>query len=226
MGRIPPNQSRSRSTGEVKSTVERLSPTRVRINVEVPFDELKPDFDRAYKKIGAQVSVPGFRKGKVPARIIDARLGRGVVLEEVVNEAIPSKYSEAVTSAEDVSPLGQPGDRGHRDRRQRAAGVHRRGRRAAGDHAAGPVVARGAGRRRRGHRRRRRRAAGEPARPLRTLTGVERPAAKDDFVPDRPRGQRGRRGRRGGADHRLLVPGRPGRAHRRHRRGDHRPVRW
>jgi trigger factor len=92
----------------VKSTVERLSPTRVRINVEVPFDELKPDFDRAYKKIAQQVNVPGFRKGKVPARIIEARLGRGVVLEQVVNDAIPTKYSEAVTSAEDVSPLGQP----------------------------------------------------------------------------------------------------------------------
>ncbi|HEY0814665.1 MAG TPA: trigger factor [Pseudonocardia sp.] len=92
----------------MKSTVERLSPTRVRINVEVPFDELKPDFDRAYKKIAQQVNVPGFRKGKVPARIIDARLGRGVVLEEVVNGAIPARYSEAVTSAEDVSPLGQP----------------------------------------------------------------------------------------------------------------------
>src|SRR5690348_4021734 len=93
---------------EVKSTVERLSPTRVRINVEVPFDELKPAFDRAYKKIAQQVNVPGFRKGKVPARIIEARLGRGVVLEQVVNDAIPTKYSEAVTSAEDVSPLGQP----------------------------------------------------------------------------------------------------------------------
>ncbi|MDT7578594.1 MAG: trigger factor [Pseudonocardiales bacterium] len=92
----------------MKSTVERLSPTRVRINVEVPFDELKPDFDRAYKKIAQQVNVPGFRKGKVPARIIDARLGRGVVLEEVVNGAIPTRYSEAVTAAEDVSPLGQP----------------------------------------------------------------------------------------------------------------------
>jgi trigger factor len=92
----------------VKSTVERLSPTRVRINVEVPFDELKPDFDRAYKKIAQQVSVPGFRKGKVPARIIEARLGRGVVLEEVVNGAVPLKYSEAVTAAEDVTPLGKP----------------------------------------------------------------------------------------------------------------------
>jgi trigger factor len=92
----------------VKSTVERLSPTRVRINVEVPFDELKPDFDRAYKKIAQQVKVPGFRPGKVPARIIEARLGRGVVLEEVVNGAVPTKYSEAVTAAEDVTPIGRP----------------------------------------------------------------------------------------------------------------------
>jgi trigger factor len=92
----------------VKSTVERLSPTRVRINVEVPFDELKPDFDRAYKKIAQQVKVPGFRPGKVPARIIEARLGRGVVLEEVVNGAVPAKYSEAVTAAEDLTPIGRP----------------------------------------------------------------------------------------------------------------------
>jgi trigger factor len=92
----------------VKSTVERLSPTRVRINVEVPFDELKPDFDRAYKKIAQQVTVPGFRKGKVPARIIEARLGRGVVLEEVVNGAVPAKYTEAVTTADDVTPIGRP----------------------------------------------------------------------------------------------------------------------
>jgi trigger factor len=92
----------------VKSTVERLSPTRVRINVEVPFDELKPDFDRAYKKIAQQVRVPGFRPGKVPARIIEARLGRGVVLEEVVNGAVPAKYSEAVNAAAEVTPLGRP----------------------------------------------------------------------------------------------------------------------
>ncbi|WP_214402467.1 trigger factor [Pseudonocardia lacus] len=92
----------------MKSTVERLSPTRVRINVEVPFDELKPNFDRAYKTIGQQVRVPGFRPGKVPARIIDARLGRGVVLEQVVNDAVPAKYTEAITAAEDVTPIGRP----------------------------------------------------------------------------------------------------------------------
>ena len=92
----------------MKSTVERLSPTRVRINVEVPFDELKPDFDRAYRKIAGQVRIPGFRPGKAPARILEARLGRGVVLDEVVNAAIPAKYSEAVTTADDLSPIGRP----------------------------------------------------------------------------------------------------------------------
>jgi trigger factor len=91
----------------VKSTVEQLSPTRVKINVEVPFDELKPNFDRAYRKLAQQVRIPGFRPGKAPARILESRLGRGVVLDEVVNEAIPAKYSEAVT-AEDVRPLGRP----------------------------------------------------------------------------------------------------------------------
>ena len=77
----------------MKSTVERLSPTRVRINVEVPFDELKPDFDRAYRKIAQQVRIPGFRPGKAPARILEARLGRGVVLDEVEVARIGRRFS-------------------------------------------------------------------------------------------------------------------------------------
>lgn len=91
----------------MKSTVEHLSPTRVRINVEVPFDELKPNFDRAYAKIASQVRIPGFRPGKAPARVIESRIGRAPILDEVVNEAIPAKYMEAVTSGE-VRTLGQP----------------------------------------------------------------------------------------------------------------------
>ncbi|MBP2366616.1 trigger factor [Pseudonocardia parietis] len=92
----------------MKSTVEHLSPTRVRINVEVPFDELKPDFDRAYKKIAQQVRIPGFRPGKAPARILEARIGRAPVLDEVVNNAIPTKYQEAIVTSEDVKPIGRP----------------------------------------------------------------------------------------------------------------------
>jgi trigger factor len=91
----------------VKSTVEQLSPTRVRINVEVPFTELEPDFDRAFKALAQQVRLPGFRPGKAPRKLLEARVGRGAVLEQVVNDALPSRYSEAVT-ASDVKPLGQP----------------------------------------------------------------------------------------------------------------------
>jgi trigger factor len=91
----------------VKSTVEQLSPTRVRINVEVPFAELQPDFDRAYKQLAQQVRLPGFRPGKAPAKLLEARIGRGAVLEQVVNDALPSRYSQAVTTSE-VRPLGEP----------------------------------------------------------------------------------------------------------------------
>ncbi len=91
----------------MKSTVEQLTPTRVRINVEVPFTELQPDFERTYKQLAQQVRLPGFRPGKAPAKLIEARFGRAAVLQQVVNEALPSRYSEAVTSS-DLKPLGQP----------------------------------------------------------------------------------------------------------------------
>ncbi|OCF87585.1 trigger factor [Nocardia brasiliensis] len=91
----------------MKSTVEQLSPTRVRINVEVPFEELKPDFDRAYKALAKQVKIPGFRPGKAPAKLLEARLGRGAVLEQVVNDVLPGRYSEAVTAGQ-VKVIGQP----------------------------------------------------------------------------------------------------------------------
>ncbi|MGW6120154.1 trigger factor [Nocardia sp. NPDC055165] len=91
----------------MKSTVEQLSPTRVRINVEVPFEELKPDFDKAYKALAQQVKIPGFRPGKAPAKLIETRVGRGAVLEQVVNDALPNKYAEAIQTSE-VKVIGQP----------------------------------------------------------------------------------------------------------------------
>ncbi|NUS13907.1 MAG: trigger factor [Streptomyces sp.] len=91
----------------MKSAVETLNPTRVRLTVEVPFEELKPSLDAAYKKINNQVTVPGFRKGKIPARVIDQRFGRGAVLEEAINDALPKFYTQAVTEG-DLSVLGQP----------------------------------------------------------------------------------------------------------------------
>jgi trigger factor len=91
----------------VKSTVENLSPTRVRLAVEVPFEDLKPSLDAAYKQIAQQVRVPGFRPGKVPARIIDQRVGRAAVLQEAINEALPKLYSDAAREHE-LRVLGQP----------------------------------------------------------------------------------------------------------------------
>ncbi|MBC7374979.1 MAG: trigger factor [Frankiales bacterium] len=91
----------------MQSAVETLSPTRVRLTVEVPFIEIKPELDKAYKTIGAQVKVQGFRPGKVPPRILDQRVGRGVVLEEAVQEALPRLYSEAVSET-GVAPVGRP----------------------------------------------------------------------------------------------------------------------
>jgi len=91
----------------VKSDVETLSPTRVRLTVEVPFDELKPSVSAAYQRIAASVNLPGFRKGKVPNSLIDQRIGRGAVLDEAVNEHLPAAYSQAVRDHE-VVPLGQP----------------------------------------------------------------------------------------------------------------------
>ena len=91
----------------MQSSVETLSPTRVKLTVEATFDELKPELDKAYKSIGRQVKVQGFRPGKVPPRILDQRVGRGVVLEEAVNEAIPRLYGEAVESSK-VAPVSRP----------------------------------------------------------------------------------------------------------------------
>ena len=91
----------------MKSTVEQLSPTRVKLNVEVPFDELSGEFDRAYKSLAQQIRIPGFRPGKAPAKLIEARVGRDSILAQVVNDAIPGKYSQAVAETE-TKAIGQP----------------------------------------------------------------------------------------------------------------------
>lgn len=91
----------------MKSAVETLSETRVKLTVEVPFEELASSMDAAYARIGKQVTVPGFRKGKVPARVIEQRFGRGAVLEEAVNDALPKAYDEAVRE-NSIVPVGRP----------------------------------------------------------------------------------------------------------------------
>jgi trigger factor len=91
----------------VKSALETLSPTRVKLTVEVPYEELKPSIDTAYVTISSQVQVPGFRRGKVPSRIIDQRVGKGAVLQEAINEALPKFYGDALDE-HNIRPLGQP----------------------------------------------------------------------------------------------------------------------
>ena len=91
----------------MKSAVENLEPTRAKMTVEVPLDELQPSVDHAYSHIAEQINVPGFRKGKVPPRIIDQRVGKGAVMEHAVNDALPELYREAIGESE-LRPLGQP----------------------------------------------------------------------------------------------------------------------
>ena len=91
----------------MKTDVEELSPTRVKLSVEVPFDELQPSIDKAYREVGRQVRIPGFRPGRVPPRIIDQRVGRAPVLEQAVNDALPELYGKAVEEQE-LYALGRP----------------------------------------------------------------------------------------------------------------------
>ena len=91
----------------MKAAVEKLSPTLVKFSITVPYEEMKPHFDAAYKRISSQVNIPGFRKGSVPKNIIDQRFGKGAVLEDALNDAIPAAYDEAVRT-NDVVPVGRP----------------------------------------------------------------------------------------------------------------------
>ncbi|AXT84451.1 trigger factor [Aeromicrobium sp. A1-2] len=91
----------------MKSTTEALSPTRVKLTIEVPFEEFKPSLDAAYKTIGSQITIPGFRKGKVPAAIVDQRVGRTAVLDEAINSALPGWYNQALQDTK-IQPLSQP----------------------------------------------------------------------------------------------------------------------
>ena len=91
----------------MKSTLETLSPTRVRLDVKVPYAELGQYVDAAYKKVGASVTIPGFRKGKVPNAMIDQRVGRGTVMDEAINIAIQDFYVAAARE-NDVLVVGRP----------------------------------------------------------------------------------------------------------------------
>lgn len=89
------------------TTVEKLGPARVKLTVEIPFADLKPYLDQAYKEIAQSVNIPGFRRGKVPPQVIDSRFGRGLVLQDAINEALPKAFGDAVSEA-GVIPMGEP----------------------------------------------------------------------------------------------------------------------
>jgi trigger factor len=91
----------------VTSTVEQLTPTRVKLYITVTPDELKPSIDHAYEHIAQDVQIPGFRKGKVPAPIINQRIGRGAVLEHAVSDGLDNFFREAM-EAHDVRAVGRP----------------------------------------------------------------------------------------------------------------------
>ena len=91
----------------MKSAVEKLSPTRVKLSIEVPFAELAPHIDGAYKSLSEKINIPGFRKGKVPSAMIDQRVGRGAVLDEAINAGLPTFYSQAAKD-NDVLVIGRP----------------------------------------------------------------------------------------------------------------------
>lgn len=89
------------------TSVERLSDTRVKLHITVPASELTPSIKHAYEHIAEQVNIPGFRKGKVPAPIIDQRVGREEVLSHAVNEGLDGFYRDALIS-EKLTPIGRP----------------------------------------------------------------------------------------------------------------------
>ena len=91
----------------MKSAVETISPTRVRISIDVDFNDLEPHVKRAYQSISERIVIPGFRKGKVPRAMIDQRVGRGAVLDEAINSALPDFYTQAARE-NDVLVVGRP----------------------------------------------------------------------------------------------------------------------
>ena len=91
----------------MKSAVESLSPTRVRISIDIDFTDLEPHVSAAYQSISERIVIPGFRKGKVPRQMIDQRVGRGTVLDEAINSALPDFYTQAAREHE-VLVVGRP----------------------------------------------------------------------------------------------------------------------
>jgi trigger factor len=91
----------------VKTTVTELPESRVRVDAEVPADEVERSMERTARQLGASMRIPGFRKGKVPPPVVIRRIGREAVLDETVRDAIGRWYVDAISAA-DIAPVGDP----------------------------------------------------------------------------------------------------------------------
>jgi trigger factor len=91
----------------MQTSVETTDTHMVKLTIEVPAEEFEQELDRTYRSIARQVKIPGFRQGKAPKPIIDAQVGRDVVLEEFVQSTVPAYFRKAV-GEEDLAPIGDP----------------------------------------------------------------------------------------------------------------------
>ena len=91
----------------MKTTVERLTPTRVKLTITVDAAGFKPALEKAYETVSSQVNIPGFRKGKVPATILDQRVGKDAIIAQAVNDGLDDFYREALIQ-ENLKPLSTP----------------------------------------------------------------------------------------------------------------------
>src|SRR4029078_12532051 len=91
----------------MQTTVETTEKHTVKLTIEVPPDQVDKDLDRTYRAIAREIKIPGFRPGQAPKTIIDAQVGRDVVLEEYVHQLVPDYFREAATD-EDLAPIGDP----------------------------------------------------------------------------------------------------------------------
>src|SRR3989442_1128604 len=91
----------------MKSTVSQEGPTKVRVSVEASPEEVAPAIDRAIRKLANEVKIPGFRKGKAPRQVLEARVGTDQIREATIREAVPALFSQAITES-DVQPLTLP----------------------------------------------------------------------------------------------------------------------
>ena len=91
----------------MKTSVERINPTRVKLTIEATPEELRPSIDHAYEHIAEGVNIPGFRKGKVPPAILDKRVGRGAILAHAINDGLNPLFQQAMVQ-ENLRPLSNP----------------------------------------------------------------------------------------------------------------------